>query len=267
MLFFIILYIPYRIFQRKKLVQQYNNDIYHLTDQKTQIDRRQRVLPIQMHLAGVFLDHYNNMRNDLMSKYNCMISFVGNLKKWQNEEEDTIHKMSADSRPPFVSILKNDTLDAYFEQNAQQATCNIHLADLFNNNYTLDENGIINFWRYLNNSISNELALKLNDFSMYKYVLKVQSYPFLHENVEISELLPELDSKSNTFVRWQEFDAPTPELRFIMLAFENDNEEAHWKPKTSSLFHTNPGIIKVSSKKKLIMLKTKYLTPKEVILT
>ena len=230
-------------------------------------EKKQRILPIQLHLAGAFLEQYDDMRNQLMSKYNCMVSFVGNLKVWQEEEQGDINSMCADSRPPFISVLDNDSLDNYFIENAQQATSNIHLADLFNQGYSLDDAGIIKFWQGLIKSMSDELMQKLKSFSMYKYILNIEDYPFLPKRVKASELLPSLEERSKTFVHWHQYDMMTPEVKYMLLFLENDKEESRWWSRTSNFFQEKPLLIPVDSRYKLIMLEIKSLTPSEVELT
>lgn len=267
LLLFIVLYIPYRKSHCKRLDLSFMGQINLITDKRTMNEKKQRILPIQLHLAGAFLEQYDDMRNQLMSKYNCMVSFVGNLKVWHEEEKGDINSMCADSRPPFISVLDNDSLDNYFIENAQQATSNIHLADLFNQGYSLDDAGIIKFWQGLINSMSDELMQKLKSFSMYKYILNIEEYPFLPKRVKKSELLPSLEDRSKTFVHWHQYDQLTPEVKYMLLFFENDKEESKWWSSTSNYFQEKPLLIPVDSKFKLIMLEIKNLTPSEVELT
>ena len=243
------------------------DQINHITDQRTMNEKKQRVFPIQLHLAGAFLEQYDDMRNRLMSKYNCMVSFVGNLKVWHEEEQGDINSMSADSRPPFISVLDNDSLDNYFLENAQQATSNIHLADFFNQGYSLDDAGIIRFWQSLISGMKGELMQKLKTFSMYKYILNIEDYPFLPKRVKASELLPSLEERSKTFVHWHQYDKLTPEVKYLLLFFENDREETKWWSTTSNCFQNRPLSIPIDSKFKLIMIEIKNLTPNEIELT
>lgn len=264
---FIVLYIPYRKAKRKQLDMSYMSQINHITDKRTIIERKQKILPIQLHLAGAFLEQYDGMRNQLMSKYNCMLSFVGNLNVWHEEEKNGIDNMSADSRPPFVTILDNQSLDDYFVRYAQQATSNIHLADFFNRGYSLNEEGIINFWRKLNSSMKDELMRKLDSFTMFKYILNIEDYPFLAQNVSASELLPKLVDRSKTFLHWHQYERITPEIKYLMLHFDNDKEESRWWSNTSSYFQNKPQSISIDSRFKLIMIEIKNLKPEEVEFT
>ena len=264
---FIVLYIPYRTAKRKQMDKDFMNQINRFTDNRTNIEHKQRVLPIQFHLAGAFLEQYDSMRNLLMSKYNCMISFVGNLNVWYKEEKKEIGDMSADSRPPFVAVLNNKSLDDYFSHYAQQATSNIHLADFFNQGYSLNEEGIVNFWKELNRDMKEELIKKLDNFSMYKYVLNKEDYPYLTNNVPASELLPKLVDRSKTFLHWHQYEKTTPEIKYLMLHFENDREESNWWSSTSNFFQNKPQSINIDSKFKLVMIEIKNLKPEDIEFT
>jgi C1A family cysteine protease len=267
LILFIILYVPYRRSRRKQLEQQFMDQINYITDKRTKIESKQSVFPIQLHLAGAFLEQFDRMRNQLTSKYNCMLSFVGNLNEWYKEEMEGINVMSADSRPPFIAVLDNDSLDDYFLHQAQQATSDIHLADFFNQGYTLDKEGIINFWHSLNSRMREELMKRLEGFSMLKYILNEEDYPYLPHHVKASELLPTLEDRSKTFVKWHQYGVQTPEAKYIMLHFEDDIEESKWWSKTSDYFQNRPLPIPIDSKYKLIMLEIKNLTSNEMELT
>ena len=102
---------------------------------------------------------------------------------------------------------------------------------------------------------------------MYKYILNIEEYPFLPKRVKKSELLPSLEDRSKTFVHWHQYDQLTPEVKYMLLFFENDKEESKWWSSTSNYFQEKPLLIPVDSKFKLIMLEIKNLTPSEVELT
>lgn len=267
LILFIALYWPYRKVKAKQLDHNYMEQINYHTNRKTNIEKHQSALPIKLHLAGVFLEQYDGMRNRLMNKYNCMLSFVGNLKVWHEEERDRIEVMKADSRPPFVAVLDNDSLDEYFDHHAQQATSDIHLTDFFNQGYSLDEPGIIDFWFSLNKGMADELLRRLDGFSMYNYILGIGYYPYLPNQVEPSELLPILEDRSKVFVQWHQFNEQTPEAKYIMLHFDDDKEESRWWSSTSDYFQNRPLSIPITSKFKLIMLEIKNLKMEEIELT
>ncbi len=261
---FIVLYIPYRRARRKMLERELMREINRLTDRRTGLEREQQVLPVKLHLAGAFLEQYNTLRNQLMSKYNCMKAFVGNLNLWLDAEQKSIRNMNSESRLPFVAVLDNATLDEYFTASAKQVTSNIHLADFFNRNYPLTEDGIVQFWHELNEEVKRELMRELDGFTMYKYVLNQEHYPFVGRNVEVAHLLPKLSVRSKTFVPWHQYDAPTPELKYLMLHLENDIEERNWKARTVSYFQSKPQTLSIDSQFKLILVEVKNLRPAEV---
>ena len=257
-------YIPYLRVKRKQLSGEFLHQINTVTDSLTKIEREQIVSPIKFHLAGAFLEQYDSMRNQLMGKYNCMLSFVGNLKVWHDEEKHGVEIMNTNSRPPFVAVLDNNTLDNYFKAFAQQATRDIHLADFFNRGYTLDESGIVKFWQELNDGMEEELMNKLNDFSMSKYILNEGNYPFLSNDMRASELLTELVGRSKTFLQWRQYENPTPEVKYLLLYFTDDREEGRWWDGTRSYFRDRPQSIPIDSRFKLVMIEIKNMRPQEI---
>ena len=264
LIIFIAFYIPYQKVKRTRLSAEFMGWINNVTDSLTRIERIQQVFPIKFHLAGAFLDRFDSMRNRLMSKYNCMLSFVGNLKVWHEDERKGVEIMNTDSRPPFVTVLNNDSLDAYFNEYAQQAMTDIHLADFFNRGYTLNEAGIVKFWRDLNNGMEDELMKKLKDFSIFKYVLNEENYPFLPNGDTALNMLPDLEGRSKPFLRWRQYENITPEIEYLMLYFNDNREERKWWDNTVRYFQNRPQSILIDSRFKLVMVEIKNLRPEEI---
>jgi len=221
---------------------------------------------VKFHLAGTFLDQYNDLRNELMETYHCMVSFVGNLKTWHDEEELKIEDMNPETQVPFMAVLDNDTLNGYFDQHLVHDTAMINLADFFNEHYTMDENGIIQFQKNIKDKVKTALMSKLDEFTMYDYITQSKTYPYLRSGlVSADKLLPQMEDRSRVFTQFQQPNNFTPEVKYILLKTNNTQQRNHWLSVYPQYFRNRPNNCEHDSRFRLTVVEMKELKPSELI--
>jgi len=259
-------YVSYHHSKHKTIAQDYQNQISRLATQNAQRQRDLTMCAVKFHLAGTFLDQYNDLRNELMETYHCMVSFVGNLKTWHDEEELKIEDMNPETQVPFMAVLDNDTLNGYFDQHLVHDTAMINLADFFNEHYTMDENGIIQFQKNIKDKVKTALMSKLDEFTMYDYITQSKTYPYLRSGlVSADKLLPQMEDRSRVFTQFQQPNNFTPEVKYILLKTNNTQQRNHWLSVYPQYFRNRPNNCEHDSRFRLTVVEMKELKPSELI--
>jgi len=259
-------YISYHHSRHKTIAKEYQDQINQLAEQNAQRQRNLMVSAVKFHLAGTFLDQYNDLRNSLIAKYHCMVSFVGNLKTWHDEEAQKIEDMNPETQLPFIAVLDNDTLDKYFEQYVMRDAIEINITDFFDENYTMDEAGINQFQRNIKDKVKKALISKLGDFTMYDYITQSSSYPYLRAGqISANKLLPKMEERSRVFTQYQQPDDFTPEVKYILLKTADTQQHNHWMKVYPQYFRNRPNDCEHDSRFRLTVVETKDLKPNELI--
>jgi len=260
------LYISYHHSRHKTISQEYQDRIAALATQNANRQRELTMCAVKFHLAGTFLDRYNDLRNELMAKYHCMVSFVGNLKTWHDEEAQKIEDMNPETQVPFMAVLDNDTLNNYFEQHLKKDVVMINLADFFNNNYTMDEDGIIKFQKNIRDKVKIALISKLDEFTMYDYITQSRNYPYLRSGlVSADKLLPQMENRSRVFTQYQQPNDFTPDVKYILLKTETTQQRNNWLSIYPQYFRNRPNECEHDSRFRLTVVEVKELKPDELI--
>ena len=248
-LLLLIMWLVYRRgkVRRFEIMQEYEAKINSITDDLTRLGRELSVLKMKFHFAGVFVDECDDLRNELMKKYNLFNSFAGNLKLWMEEEREHISQMDPSMNVPFVSLLNNATLDAYFEQNADLITNDIHLADFFSN-FSLDEQGIINFQKRLKQSVVERLSADVDNFSMVKFVLGTEHYGYVDANaVNFDNLFSEVAQSAAIFMQYKQLDVQVMPTGYLLTHTTGYDEQKVWEDHYTRHFRNRPIYVPIQS--------------------
>jgi len=260
-------YYPYYKRRNKAISREYQEQINKLTELKNQNQRAAAMSAVKFHLAGTFLDQFNDLRSKLQSEYYGMVSFVGNLKTWHDEEAQKIEDMNPETQLPFMAVLDNDTLDKYFEQNVKHEVDEINLADFFDENYTMDEAGITKFQRNIKDRVKKALIGKLDDFTMFDYITQSKDYPYLRAGqISAEKLLPQMEDRSQVFTQYKQSKDFTYPVKYILLKTETHQRLTEWQRIYPKFFRNKPTNCEHDSRFRLTVVETKDLKPTELII-
>lgn len=158
-------------------------------------------LSVRMFIPWKVVIKLTEQERYLEQKYQTLISFVNNLKEWHDRELRKVREMSPDTREPFISLLSNKTLDAYFEDNAERLTRDVRLYSLFGGGYEIKEEAIVQFQNKLKSTIVTALMGDLGEFTVYRYLTGKTTFQFLGERkYDADEMLQNLARKSKVFL-------------------------------------------------------------------
>lgn len=259
-----LLYFPYRKKKRRLLKEKLDEIIRSYGVQAEKTREEIKTTRLRMHLAGMVLDRLFNLKDILKNKYYALRSFLGNLTTWHAEESEKLEYMDANTREPFIALLNNRTLDAFFEKNKDCIATDIRLSD-FLNSYQISEEGITAFKKQMKNSIIRSLSELIKDFKLYSHISGDMIYDYLDkEYVNIPELLTLLDKKSGVFTQLTTEGKIQPLHQIIFIKTDTQKEQNYWRSIYPESFPLKPLSQNLESAYKILILKIQNLELKHL---
>lgn len=149
------------------------------------LENEEKELDIKGFVAGMMLDSLSELYNKLSTFNVTAKSYVNNLFAWYEEEKQCVDRMTPALSPPFISLLDNDTLMAYYRRNEKTLIADISLSGLLEQgDYSIDEQSIIRFKNMLKDAILEKLKRSMDNFSVYNYLRNPALYPFIRKDDE-----------------------------------------------------------------------------------
>ncbi len=253
---------------RIDLDDEYQSQIEDIERQITKRKEEQEITRLKSHIAGMIIDSLYRLQSSLHSKYNGMHSYIGNLRIWRNEEEQS-RRMDDSVREPFLSLIANQQLDKFFEDCKDEITKPVKLYELFRKSYQVEEKEIVRFKNELKKTLVDKLFEKLKNFSVYKHISGNENYPYAVANTnDINALLQQMDRKSAYFVRTiSTVDTAAAQNTSCKLLFVDADVEAtrkEWEQLCSKNFTQQPTCCQSDSHFRLSLLQMVGLAPKEI---
>ena len=167
--------------------------------------------------------------------------------------------MDSNTQPPFVSLIKNERLESYFEKHKDEIIKNIRLWK-FLRGYDLSEDGIKSFKEQLKDDFISNISLMIEDFEIYNYISKNKDYPYLVNSYnEILSLLEDLDRKSDIFLQCNELEGSLNPHKVIFIHTNTDDDTRRWESTYPNAFSISPMSYNIESKDKVIVLRLQDL--------
>lgn len=257
-----------RVRERKDIDMDYKDRLKQVASDISSRQREKEITHLKSHLAGMIIDSLYKLNRNLHTKYNGMRSYVGNLKVWREQENQSLN-MTPLVREPFLSLISNETLDAYFETKKEEITENIALCKMFKDKYKVEEAEIVKFKNSLKATLVKMLFSAVDDFSIFKYVTKNAVYPYVDRDYnDIDSLLRQMDNKSNPFVRFNPTVADAGGMntycKMMFLRTDADDDRKKWEDACSRDFGNAPVLHATESPYKVTLLQLKAVSTEEI---
>ena len=254
--------------QRQDMDLDYKSQLEHLSQEISKREREKEITHLKTHLAGMIIDSLYKLGRNLHTKYNGMRSYVGNLKVWREQENESL-KMTPLSRDPFLTLISNDCLDKYFEDNKEQLTKGLELSKMFKDKYNVQEEEVVKFKNELKKKLVAMLFKAIEDFSIFKYVTNTEDYPYVgRDYTDIDALLQQMDYKPTPFVRLNPAPAKREGInthcKMMFLYAEREQDRKTWEDACSRNFNNEPQSHMTDSPFKITLLQLKGVAPDEV---
>jgi C1A family cysteine protease len=226
-------YFPYRQKKRKKLEDEFDNELENLAIQKSNKDKELTQTSLKMHVTAHFLTELFKLHIAIIAKYNATSSFLANLQAWYHEENNTIKTLDANTQLPFIPLLKNEVLDTFFEQYKESVTQQISLCKNIAEfsyrivNDTISKEDLKRYKEDIKKQCINELKDLIEGFNVYSYLCNNIQYDYLDAN-SVSAILLKLDEKSSIFLCDNGSQVIVPS-KFILIHTPTDNDTRQWE--------------------------------------
>lgn len=260
------LYFPYRKHHRKVLEEELAEQVTQIVNHHQKLKNEKDTLHLQLHLAGMVIDRLAALQNTLLQRYHSLKSYVGNLSVWYEEENEKIKEMNAVTKVPFLSLLSNEVLDAYFEKEKEDITSDIKLYRYFDG-YDLNEETIRKYKNVIRQQLIDKLFVSLDGFTVYKYLMGDKVYPYLDRKyADPSKLLLLMDSKSEVFLQNERKDVTgnTSITRNLFVHTDAQNERTSWEQVYTKYFRNKPSYDSTVSVFKLTVVQENRLDIKDI---
>lgn len=254
--------------ERQDMDLDYKSQLEQLSQEISKREREKEITHLKTHLAGMIIDSLYKLGRNLHTKYNGMRSYVGNLKVWREQENESL-KMTPLSRDPFLTLISNECLDKYFEDNKEQLTQGLELSKMFKDKYNVQEEEVVKFKNDLKKKLVAMLFKAIDDFSIFKYVTNTEDYPYVgRDYTDIDALLQQMDYKSTPFVRLNPAPAKKEGInthcKMMFLYAEREQDRKTWEDACSRNFNNEPQSHMTDSPFKITLLQLKGVAPDEV---
>lgn len=253
---------------REEMDLDYKSQLEHLAQEISKREREKEITHLKTHLAGMIIDSLYKLGRNLHTKYNGMRSYLGNLKVWREQENASL-RMTPLCRDPFLTLVSNERLDRFFEDNKEKLTEGLELSKMFKDKYNVQEEEVVKFKNELKKKLVTLLFNAIEDFSIFKYVTKSASYPYVGSDyTNIDVLLQQMDYKSTPFVRLNpvpaKADAINTHCKMMFLYAEQEQDRVAWEAACSQNFQNKPQSYLNDSPFKLTLLQLKGVAQPEV---
>lgn len=254
--------------QRQDMDLDYKSQLERLSQEISKREREKGITHLKTHLAGMIIDSLYKLGRNLHTKYNGMRSYVGNLRVWREQENESL-QMTPLSRDPFLTLISNECLDKYFEDNKEKLTKGLELSKMFKDKYNVQEEEVVKFKNELKKKLVAMLFKAIEDFSIFKYVTNTENYPYVgRDYTDIDALLQQMDYKSTPFVRLNPAPANREGInthcKMMFLYAEREQDRNTWEDACSRNFNNEPQSHMTDSPFKITLLQLKGVAPDEV---
>lgn len=259
-------YIPYKRHHYRVLKDEMeeNAQLMNLNIKRKEFELNQ--LQLRLYIAGMIIDRLMELQKTLHNKYLLLKTYVGNLSVWYEEENDKISKMNPMAKEPFLPLLSNAVLDAFFEKEGENLTSSIYLYECLNG-IELSEQGIKEYKAKIKIKLVEALRAPLKGFNLLSHIYNPKDYDYIC-SLEMNELLPSLDRKSKCFLQTRVIDLARESSvsKKIFVHTDSQSEEKQWKAEYSQYFQIKPDAENSVLKFKMVMLQRQSIQFGEIVL-
>lgn len=267
-------YVPYvlsfvsRSRIRKQIDHEYKSKITAIANNIDLREREHDILPVKMESAGMILDKLTKLITNLNGMNHNLRSYVDNLRQWRKENAEK-GDMQPVNRQPFMSLIKNECLDEYFDKHKDVLTSDVRLSQLFRDSYSVDEEQITSFKRGLKERLAKSLWSKVTGFSIYDHVTGTRTFEYVDSQyVDIGQLLKMVDDNSEIFVntrmRMYGSNSQYANCKLLLRSAPGIDGGRNWDSNVQSYFSTKPQMLDLSSDYKIVVIRLEGLSPDEL---
>ena len=266
MVVFAVFYPWYRFTHRKDVEHHYQTIHRQLNAEIADLVELIEMLEAKFYIAGEMLGNFFTLTSTMQQRHSAITHFIVNLKEWYRTTLEAHEKMCAEARAPFISLIRNDILNAYYKTKEESIIEENNLWR-FIENYEPSEDGIILVQQDIKNDLLSKIKTHFEKFSIADYLINLkdkQMYQYLiHDFDDVCILFNELNRKSDIFMQYN-IEEEGRDAHQVM--FVHTDDEAQRNRLENELHHalTDMDIISISSPYKIIFLQKHDLEKKQL---
>ena len=260
------LYLWYRISHRGDVIQQYKIRNRQLNAEIADLEELIEMLETHFYLAGEMLGHLFVQTSKMQQRHSAVAHYLVNLKEWYRTTVESHEKMCAEARAPFVSLIRNDILDAYFKAK-EESIIEENNVWRFIEEYEPSEDGIIHVQQDIKNDLLVKIKTHFEKFSIADYLINLrdkQSYQYLvHDFEDICALFSDLNRKSDIFLQYNIEDEGR-DAHQVMFVHTDDEDQCSQLERELHHVVSDMDFVSISSPYKIIILQKHDLDKNQI---
>lgn len=211
----------------------------------------ERLFELQMrfHAAGMWLQKFHKLSNEIGNVYDRLVSYNSTLRAWQ---ESYSRQIDAPARPEgqmFRILDASPLLQEFFNRNKKTIVSQVDLIKLFED-YQVNPDTLDASHQRLRDAVASVIDSLMADFNIVNFLLG-DEYPYLNQ-VNLQNEISTLINVGQPSCRNKAMNATTS-MRFMLANITHDRE-GQWSSVVSKLFPMRPIQIKAASSTDIILL-------------
>ncbi|MGM9870878.1 MAG: C1 family peptidase [Muribaculaceae bacterium] len=205
---------------------------------------------LKLHISGLWLDNYHKLNTSLEKTYNRLVSYIGHLQTWMDEDRIATANTHIREGNMFISLCNTGLIESYFQQHIPQLVHQIDLTDTFNN-YNIEKETILHARQRLYKDVGEAILSLFSNFRIYDYLSAKKSYSYI-ENLHLSDLISQLVNTGKPSCRHTSVSDDTPIYKILIEA--TDKEIPTLRSAVERHFPSAISFIQTSDSDSLILL-------------
>lgn len=265
-LIFTLFLFPYRKHKLKLLRKQLDEELAIINQDISNYRKELENISLRLHVAHMVVSKIDSIKSSLIKKYNHTKGYIGNLRIWYNETKENVSSMSCELTQPFLTVLDNNSLDTYFNDNCDNILREISLSDILRDSDGLSDEDIVNLKNSIENTINHRLECIIADFNMFNHLSGRTLYPYLSNNrLSWGDLLQRMNRYSNIFIQATTTNGTFEVSKSIGINI-TEEDRTQWHRIYPPYFQIIPNSIDILSKNKLIVISTHEFDVQDITL-
>lgn len=164
-------------------------------------------MQIRFHVAGMWLNRFHKISNEIGNVYERLVSYNSTLREWQKQYSADVEAAPATAGEMFRTLDATPLLRAFFDANRNAILANIDLVKLFDD-YRANEESLDESHSKLRGEVRDATSALLADFNIVEFLMG-RPYPYLRP-VKMSDEIATLIAVGQPTYRNTALNATSP---------------------------------------------------------
>jgi C1A family cysteine protease len=233
----------------RKKRRQLQEDIDNVAQKIDRIEKELNETQIKFHIAGMWMNRFHTLSNDIDNVYSRLVSFNSTLRAWQKDYSESVKALVKPEGDMFRVLDCSNLLKPFFDKNESIIVSKIDLLSVFKQ-YTVNVNNLAQTHEQLRDVVREAIGTLISDFSIADFMIGKQ-YPYISP-INLQDEITLLAAVGQPSCRNKAINATTPAC-IILINVEPEKEE-QWKYKVFPFFNIQPTLLKIGDTTTMILI-------------